>query len=533
MGWVVRLREEVSAGGVVFRRHPETGAPELLMILDRFGRWTLPKGHIEGGEGPAQAALREVFEETGLRGRIVDDLGCTVYTFNDGRGPVRKTVRYFLIQAADGALFPCQGEVADARWFAPEAITGLPQYDNNCPILDAAMRLLRPPISRLAAAIPPFLVMDVLERAREMERQGRSIVHLEVGEPDFPAPAPVRDAGALAIAQGLTGYTPSLGLPELREAIARRYQESCGVGVDPERVVVTTGTSAALNLILLALLDHGDEVIVSDPGYACYPTFIRAAGGQPVSFPLRQEDGFRPAPEVIAAATSRRTRAIIVNSPANPTGVVLSRQDWVNILAAAGKGVYVISDEIYHGLVYEGECPSALEFTDKAFVIGGFSKLYAMTGWRLGWCIVPPEFVRPLQKLQQNLYICPPAVAQAAGLAALTTARDATARAVEGMVAEYRRRRDLLLGRLRAMGLDPGYVPGGAYYVLVDTRHIDPDSYRLAGDILEQAGVAITPGIDFGHRAEGFLRISYAASTDSLAEGLSRLERYLAARLGR
>jgi aspartate/methionine/tyrosine aminotransferase len=220
----------------------------------------------------------------------------------------------------------------------------------------------------------------------------------------------------------------------------------------------------------------------------------------------------------------------MINSPANPTGVVLSRNDWQGVVDSLGSGTWIISDEIYHGLVYEGECPSALQFTDRAFVIGGFSKLYAMTGWRLGYCIVPQPFVRLIQKLQQNLYICAPSVAQAAALEALTSARAEVERAVSDMVRQYRRRRDLLLEGLDRIGLKAGYRPAGAYYVLVDTSSIDGDSHRLATDILKRVGVALTPGIDFGRRGEGHLRISYAASLNSLEEGLRRLEHYLQAR---
>lgn len=394
-------------------------------------------------------------------------------------------------------------------------------------------------LARRALEMPPFIVMEVLERAQAMEREGRRVIHFEVGEPDFDTPAPIREAAIRALAAGRTHYTHSLGIPELREAIAAHYRGGYGVEVGPERVIVTTGTSAALHLILAALVDPGDEVLITDPGYACYPNFLRAVGGVPVAVPVEEAAGFRLDPAAVVSRLTPRTKAAIVNSPANPTGTVLTAGDWRALVDALGAGSapggappYIISDEIYHGLVYEGRAPSALEFVPDAFVINGFSKLYAMTGWRLGYCIVPEPFVRPIQKLQQNLYICAPSVAQHAALAALTDQREEVAGAVAEMVATYDRRRRALLAGLERLGLPARARPRGAFYAFVNAAHVDADSYRLAADILDKAGVAVTPGIDFGPRGEGFLRFSYATALDSIEEGLSRLERYLAGRGG-
>jgi len=375
-------------------------------------------------------------------------------------------------------------------------------------------------ISRRAEEMTPFLVMDVLERAHEMEKQGIDVVHLEVGEPDFDLPAPISEAVNKALAEGHTHYTHSLGDPELREAIADHYNERYGVSVDPGRIVVGSGTSPAMMLVFAALLEAGDEVIISDPGYACYPNFIRFAGGVPVPVPVSEEDGFQLRAEAIASRISDRTKAVFINSPSNPTGTVLSEERMREI---ADLGVRVISDEIYHGLVYAGKEHSILEFTDDAIVLNGFSKLYAMTGLRLGYLIAPPEFIRPIQKMQQNLFICANSAVQKAGIAALQK----TAEDVARMKRTYDERRSFMIRRLRELGFGITTEPTGAFYVFANARHLSSDSYNLAFDILEKAHVGVTPGVDFGANGEGYLRFSYANSLERIAEGLARVERYL------
>ncbi len=378
-------------------------------------------------------------------------------------------------------------------------------------------------VSRRAREITPFLVMDILERAKELEQAGRHIIHLEIGEPDFPTPAPVVAAAQAAMAAGETQYTHSQGLMELREALSRHYLEKYGVRVTPEQFIVTSGTSPAMLLIFAGLLDPGDEVLLTDPHYACYPNFLRLVDAVPRLVPVAEEDGFQFRVEDLPRHFTPRTKGIIINSPANPTGTLLAPERLARLVEL---GPYIVSDEIYHGLVYQGREHSILEFTDRAFVINGFSKLYAMTGWRLGYLIAPPEFVRPLQKLMQNFFISANSFVQRAGIAALTQAGPEVAR----MRAVYDERRRFLLAGLRRLGFHIPVEPTGAFYVFVNARHLSPDSYALAFDILEKAGVGVTPGIDFGPGGEGYLRFSYANSLENLNEALHRLERYLAAR---
>ncbi|MBI5014534.1 MAG: pyridoxal phosphate-dependent aminotransferase [Deltaproteobacteria bacterium] len=385
-------------------------------------------------------------------------------------------------------------------------------------------RTCRDPVSRRAKEIPSFIAMDVLETAQAMERGGEHIVHLEVGEPDFDTPDAVRRAAIEALSRGETHYTHSLGLYELRAAIAAHYRARYGVDMDPTRVVVTSGSSPGFFLVFAALLDPGDEVVLTDPHYACYPTFVDFCGGAPVFLSVREEEAFQFVPDELARALGPRTKAVLVNSPSNPTGTLLSGARMAEVARVAeASGAYVVSDEIYHGLVYEGREHSILEFTDRAFVVNGFSKLYAMTGWRLGYLIVPPEFVRPVQKIQQNFFISANAFVQRAGIAALAE----TAEDVARMVATYGQRRCYMIDRLERMGFSFRCHPTGAFYVFVNARHLSTDSYRLAFDILEKARVGCTPGVDFGAGGEGYLRFTYANSLENIKEGLDRLERYL------
>jgi aspartate/methionine/tyrosine aminotransferase len=377
-------------------------------------------------------------------------------------------------------------------------------------------------LSEKACKLPPFHVMEVLERAQELERSGRKIIHLEVGEPDFPTPPHICEAAYRALCSGETKYTHSMGLLTLREAIAEHYNRKFGLDVSAGQVIVTSGTSPALLLLFTGLLDPGDEIVMSNPYYACYPNFVRCAGGRPSFVYTGEDDGFTLEPDQVAGAIHPRTKAVLVNSPCNPTGRVLSPGDFRDICKAAGD-VPVISDEIYQGLVYRGEDHTALEYTDNAFVLNGFSKLYAMTGWRLGYLIAPPDCIRPLQKLQQNLFISANNFVQHAGVAALRGPHDE----VNAMVAEYGRRREFMLRRLREIGFGVKCEPEGAYYVLANAKAYGPDSLALSRRILEDAGVAVTPGIDFGDGAEGYIRFSYSNSIDNIREGMDRLERYL------
>lgn len=375
-------------------------------------------------------------------------------------------------------------------------------------------------IAHRAEEIPPFIVMDVLERARKMEEKGIDVIHLEVGEPDFETPQCIKDAASKALTEGYTHYTHSLGVPELREAISRHYLNTYGVSVSPDQIVVTSGTSPAMLLLFSALLEEGDEVILSDPHYSCYPNFIRFLKGVPVMIPVREEDAFQYRPEQIAQKITARTKGILINSPSNPTGNILSSERMKEI---ARFTPYIISDEIYHGLTYGDKDHSILEFTDHAFVLNGFSKLYAMTGFRLGYLIAPKEFIRPLQKMQQNFFISANTMAQIAGITALEESGPDVAK----MVSIYDERRQYMIKQLRQLGFKINVEPTGAFYVFVNAKHISNDSYQLAFDILEKAHVGVTPGIDFGDGGEGYLRFSYANSIENIKEGMNRLESYL------
>jgi len=375
-------------------------------------------------------------------------------------------------------------------------------------------------ISKKAQEIPPFIVMDVLEKAQELERRGEPIIHLEVGEPDFDTPECINEAGYRAICDGKTHYTHSMGLIELREAIAEDYWKKYRVKISPEQILVASGTSPAMVLLFSALLDAGDEVILSNPYYPCYPNIIRFVDGVPIFVEVLEEEGFQYLPEMIGEKLSPKVKGIMINSPSNPTGNIMSGERMKRI---AQFSPYIISDEIYHGLVYESEEHSILEFTDRAFVINGFSKLYAMTGWRLGYLIAPKEFIRPMQKIQQNLFISASSFSQWAALAGLKKAE----KDVKKMRETYDQRRRFLIPRLKELGFGITVEPTGAFYILANAKRFSKDSYRLAFDILQEAKVGVAPGIDFGTNAEGYLRFCYANSMDNIKEGMNRLEKYL------
>ncbi|MBO5131985.1 MAG: pyridoxal phosphate-dependent aminotransferase [Paludibacteraceae bacterium] len=375
-------------------------------------------------------------------------------------------------------------------------------------------------INPLVEQMTSFIVMDVLERAQELEKEGKDIVHLEVGEPDFDLSEIVRDAAEASFAQKRTHYTHSLGDKELRLEIARFYQREYGVTIDPDQVIVTSGSSPAILMALMVLCEPGSEVILSDPGYPCYKNFVLACNAKPVSVDLSPEDGFQYSIEKIKKAITPKTRAIFVNSPMNPTGTLVSDATYKELVSL---GIPLLSDEIYHGLVYEGRAKSALEFTNNAFVLNGFSKRYAMTGLRLGFLVAPKEYVRKLQVIQQNLFICAPSISQRAGIVAL---RDSEPEVAERR-AIYDERRRYMLSRLKNMGFEVEVEPQGAFYIFCNAKKFTTDSYRFAFDVLENAHVGITPGVDFGKNGEGYVRFSYANSLDNIKKGMDRLETYL------
>ncbi|MCV2864226.1 pyridoxal phosphate-dependent aminotransferase [Albidovulum sediminicola] len=372
-------------------------------------------------------------------------------------------------------------------------------------------------------SVDPFIVMDVLEAARAAEAAGRRIVHMEIGQPSTPAPAAARAALARAMEEGALGYTVSLGLPALRARIARLYGEWYGVDLDPARVVVTAGSSGAFVLAFTALFDAGEKVALGEPGYPSYRQILKALSLQPVGIPTRLEDRYQPRPEDIPDDVA----GLIVASPANPSGTMLSKPALGALIAEAhARDIAFVSDEIYHGLHYEGRAVSALEVSDDVYVINSFSKYFSMTGWRVGWMVVPPDHVRLVERLAQNMFICPPHASQIAALAALDCGEE-----LEGNRAVYAENRRLMLEGLPKAGFTRIAPPDGAFYIYADVSAMTDDSRALAAEILEGAGVAVTPGLDFDPvRGTRTLRFSYAGATADIREGLERLARFMATR---
>ncbi len=370
--------------------------------------------------------------------------------------------------------------------------------------------------------VDPFIVMDVMEAARAAEAAGRRIIHMEVGQPASPAPTGARQALAAALDAPL-GYTVALGLPALRQGIADLYRRWYGVDLDPARVVVTPGSSGAFILAFAALFDAGERVALGEPGYPSYRQILRAMSLQPVGIPTRPEDRYQPRPPDIPDDVA----GLILASPGNPSGTMLPPAELAALTSAAqAKGIAVISDEIYHGLSYGERAHSALEVTDQVFVINSFSKYFSMTGWRVGWMVVPESHIRTVERIAQNMFICPPHASQVAALAALDCGAEA-----ELNLAVYAENRRLMLEGLPKAGFTKIAPPEGAFYIYADVSDLTGDSLAFAAEILDKAGVAVTPGLDFDpHRGARTLRFSYARSTADIAEGLDRLTRFMAAR---
>jgi len=383
--------------------------------------------------------------------------------------------------------------------------------------------------ARLAARvaeIAPFHVMEVQTAARALEAAGRTVIHMEIGEPDFPTPAPVLAEAQRAIGQGDIYYTSALGLLELRAAIAQHYADQYAVAVDPERVIVTAGSSAALLLVNALIVNRDDRVLLADPGYPCTRHFVRVLEGEPVGIPVGPASNYQLTAALIEQNWSPATRAVLVASPSNPTGTSIAQDEMKRVVATVDRlGGRLIVDEIYLGLTYDHAPRSALEVADDAFVISSFSKYFNMTGWRLGWVVAPKHHVRDLEKLAQNLYISPPTPSQRAALACF---RPDTLALLEERRLEFRARRDLLVPALRSLGFGIPVTPDGGFFVYADCSKFGPDSERFCRDILEGAGVAITPGIDFGrHRANAHVRFAYTIGRAKIEEGIARLARFL------
>lgn len=384
-------------------------------------------------------------------------------------------------------------------------------------------------MTRLAArikGIAPFHVMDVLARARALEAQGRSIVHLEIGEPDFPTDARIVQAGAEALRRGHTYYLPALGLPELRRAIAEHYPATHRP--DPDRIVVTPGGSGALLAVCAALVNPGDRVLMTDPGYPCNRHFVRLFGGEAVEVPVDATTNYQLTPAQVRAHWNERTVAVLIGSPANPTGTLVDDAALAELIRTIESlGGVAIVDEIYHGLTYDADAVSALAYSERVFVINSFSKYYGMTGWRVGWTVAPADAVGALDRLAQNIFLSTSTPAQYAALRAL----DADVRVeLERRRAEFKRRRDYLVPALRGLGFGIPVSPQGAFYVYADCRPLGRDSDTFARELLEQAGVAITPGRDFGaHAAGDHVRFAYANTVERLQEAVQRIGAFLSA----
>jgi len=381
--------------------------------------------------------------------------------------------------------------------------------------------------SRLAkrmALIQPFRVMEVLAKAQALERAGRDVIHLEIGEPDFPTPEPIVARAQAAMHAGESRYTAALGLPELRALIAAQYPAAARPA--PERVALVPGSSAALLVSFALLLDPGDEVLLADPGYPCNANFIQLFGGVPVRIPCGPEAGYQLTPERIHAHWSERTRAVLLGSPANPTGSLIAPEQMSAIAATVrGLGGTLVVDEIYQGLVYEAPVRSALHDGDDLFVINSFSKFYGMTGWRLGWLVAPEAYGDAVTRLCQNLFISAPTLSQHAALAAF---EPATLAELERRRQAFQQRRDFLVPALSQLGFQIPLKPVGAFYVYADVSGLTDDSQCFADQVLEQTGVALTPGQDFGdYRQREHLRFSYAAPLDRLQEAVERLRAWL------
>jgi aspartate/methionine/tyrosine aminotransferase len=384
------------------------------------------------------------------------------------------------------------------------------------------------PAGRLAD-IEPFHVVELFTRARQLEAEGRDIIHMEVGEPDFPTPEPIASAAVDAIKQGKTKYTEALGLPELRAEISAFYRERHGVSVPASRIVVTNGASGGLNLAFACLADPGREWLLTDPGYPCNRHILRVYEGRPRNMPVGPASNFQPTPELLRQHWNQRTAGLLVASPANPTGTLLSLPE-IRALAEVcrEKDGHFLVDEIYHGLIYGSDEPTACAAGDDIWVINSFSKYFQMTGWRLGWMVVPEAYVRDIEKLAQNLVLCPSTPAQYGALAAF---RPETIALLEARRAEFRRRRDFLAPALSALGFRITAQPQGAFYLYCDCSALSADSFQLARDLLETVGVAATPGLDFGSNApERHIRFAYTTGIERLAEAVDRLARYFGQR---
>ncbi|MBN2700671.1 MAG: pyridoxal phosphate-dependent aminotransferase [Methylothermaceae bacterium] len=385
---------------------------------------------------------------------------------------------------------------------------------------------MQPYLTRLES-IQPFIVMELLARARALEAQGASVVHMEIGEPDFPTPDPIAQAGMETIANGRVRYTPAAGLPQLREAIAAFYRQRYGIRVAPERVFLTPGASGAFLLALSLLLESGKRVLMTDPGYPCNRHFVHLFGGVPDAVPVTADTRFHLTETLVREYWRPETVGVWLASPANPTGTVIDPDELARICrAVASKNGFLISDEIYHGLEYhDGRCVSALEVAERVLVVNSFSKYFGMTGWRLGWLVVPEALIDAAERVAQNIFISAPTHSQYAALAAF---EPRTLDILEERRRRFEDRRDFLYDALCSLGFKVGGKPRGAFYLYADCSAFTDDSYRFALALLDRAGVAVTPGCDFGRaRASAYVRFAYTVELEALREGVERIAAFL------
>ena len=382
-------------------------------------------------------------------------------------------------------------------------------------------------LTRRAADIRPFYVMDLLARARQMEAEGRSVLHLEVGEPDFATPRPVIDAGIRALRELRTQYTPALGLPALRSAIAEHYRNKFDLGIDPGRIIITPGASGALQLALSVLVDTGDNVLLTDPGYPCNRNMVRLLGADYTVVPVGADTRFQMNASHIREYWNGNSVAAMVASPSNPTGTMIQRAELIELInAVTAAGGRLIVDEIYQGLVYADEELTALSCSDEVFVINSFSKYFGMTGWRLGWMVAPEAYVDAIDRVAQNLFLAASTPAQYAALAAF---EQDTIEILERRVGKFRERRDYLLPVLRDMAFDIPVEPVGAFYIYAECSAITQDAFAWTRSLLEDEAVALTPGIDFGeYEASTHVRFAYTRPVEELERACCRIARYIA-----
>jgi len=397
---------------------------------------------------------------------------------------------------------------------------------NQCPQTSICHSMTSRKLSSRSEQLSPFHVMDILAQAKALSQQGREIYHLEIGEPDFATAEPIVDAGIDALKQYKTHYTPALGLPELRAALAAHYDRKFSLSIDPRRIIITPGASGALQLAILCLLDAGENVLMADPGYPCNKNIAQVLAAEAIAVPVDADNNYQLDAKSVSQHWNSRTRAAMVASPSNPTGTILPRDQLASLCRFVEKkqGCLIV-DEIYQGLVYENDDYTALEVSDECFVINSFSKYFGMTGWRLGWMVVPEFYVDAIDRVAQNIYLAPPTVSQ---FAALTALQAETQIILDARRDEFKKRRDFLLPALEQMGFEVAVKPQGAFYIYANCHRFTDDSFSWVKNLLVEQGVALTPGIDFGnHLANIHCRFAYTQSLEILQQAVDKIDAFI------